>query len=260
MSKNFQLMLNKHLRELNPILVGEAELLPGKIWGPKSIDYYLIHKITKGSGTLYINDTVYHLQAGQAFILPPGVVASWTSDTSDPWEYLWVGFTGELANAFAEAPTVFSAPDWMFSHLNTNLRDPEDTLGYMVAGDLFHLYGFLRNEGKERQDHIRRIVDYILEHFAENLTIQEIADHVGLNRDYISKIFKKKTGMTIQQRISEARFTEAIRCLYAGYPVKEAAALSGFKDVSNFSKQFKQRYGMCPKHWRRYDEFKKENA
>ena len=41
MSKNFQLMLNKHLRELNPILVGEAELLPGKIWGPKSIDYYL---------------------------------------------------------------------------------------------------------------------------------------------------------------------------------------------------------------------------
>jgi len=258
MEKLFQLMFNKHLKELNPILVGEADVSPGCVWGPRSIDYYLIHKILKGRGTLYIHDTVYHLQAGQAFILTPGTVASWASDEVDPWGYQWLGFTGELAEAFTRAPTVFTAPEWMLSHINTDLRDPEDTLCYMLAGDLFHLYGYLHSEGKERQDHIRRIVDYILDNFARDLTVQEIADHVGLNRDYISKLFKKKTGMTIQQRISDARFTEAIRCLYAGYPVKEAANLSGFKDVSNFSKQFKRLYGMCPKHWRRYDEFKKQ--
>lgn len=255
MRENFQLMLNKHIHDLNPIIVGEADLRPGEFWGPKSIDYYLIHKVIKGSGTFRIHDTIHHVKAGQAFILPPGVVASWAADEKDPWSYQWVGFTGELAGAFSRAPVVFTAPEGMFSHI-VNLRDPEDTLCYMLAGDLFHLYGLLLNEGKERQDHIRRITDYILDNFTRDLTIQEIADHVGLNRDYISKIFKKKTGMTIQGRISDARFTEAIRYLYAGYPVKEAANLSGFKDVSNFSKQFKKLHGISPKHWRRYEEFK----
>lgn len=259
MRKNFQLMMNKHLRELNPINVGEAELRPGEVWGPRSIDYYLIHKITKGRGTLYIHGTSYVLQAGQAFILTPGEVASWAADKDDPWEYQWVGFTGELAKGFSGVPPVFTAPDWMFSHINTDLRDPEDTLCYMLTGDLFHLYGHLHNDGKERQDHIRRITDYILDNFTRDITIQEIADHVGLNRDYISKLFKRKTGITIQKRISEARFTESIRYLYMGYPVKEAAALSGFKDVSNFSKQFKQLHGISPKNWKRYDEFKGKN-
>lgn len=257
MGENFQLMMNKHIHDLNPINVGMADLTPGILWGPASIDYYLIHKITKGRGTLYIRETTYHLQAGQAFILTPGETATWVSDEKDPWSYQWIGFTGELAGAFSRAPTVFTAPEWMFSHVN-DLRDPEDTLCYMLAGDLFHLYGLLLNEGKERQDHIRRITDYILNNFTRDLTIQEIADHVGLNRDYISKLYKKKTGITIQKRISDARFTEAIRYLYAGYPVKEAANLSGFKDVSNFSKQFKRMHGICPKHWRRYDEFKKK--
>ena len=260
MQKNFQLMLNKHLRELNPILVGEAQVTPGKVWGPKRLDYYLIHKILKGCGTFYYRDTVYRLQAGQAFILVPGETASWVPDDADPWAYQWIGFTGELAGAFSSAPPVFNAPEWMFSHVNTDLRDPEDTLCYMLAGDLFHLYGFLHNEGKERQDHIRRITDYILDNFTRDLSIQEIADYVGLNRDYISKLFKKRTGMTIQQRISEARFTEAIRYLYMGYPVKEAANLSGFKDLSNFSKQFKQRHGINPKDWRKYDKLRAEQA
>lgn len=256
MRKNFQLMMNKHLRELNPIMVGEGAQLPGGVWGPSSIDYCLIHKVLSGRGTFYIKDMAYQLQAGQGFILPPGEVASWRSDETDPLEYQWVGFTGELANAFSQAPTVFTAPEWMFSHVNTDLKDPEDTLCYMITGDLFHLYGFLRNEGKERQDYIRQIVDYILDNFTRNLTVQEIADHVGLNRDYASKIFKKKTGMTIQKRISEARFTESIRYLYMGYPVKEAANLSGFKDVSTFSKQFKRRYGINPKDWKHYDRLK----
>ncbi|MBP3633420.1 MAG: AraC family transcriptional regulator [Oscillospiraceae bacterium] len=259
MEKLFQLMMNKHLKELNPILVGEAEVSPNQVWGPKTIDYYLIHKIIKGKGTLYIRDTVYHLQAGQAFILAPGEIASWVSDSTDPWGYQWVGFTGELAGGFSSVTPVFTAPEGMFSHVNTNLRDPEDTLCYMLAGDLFHLYGFLLNDGKERQDHIRKIVDYILDNFTRDLSIQEIADHVGLNRDYISKLFKKKTGITIQQRISNARYTEAIRYLYMGYPVKEAANLSGFKDVSNFSKQFKRLHGICPKDWKRYDEIRNKN-
>lgn len=255
MGENFQLMLNKHIHDLNPIYVGEADVEPGFFWGPKSIDYYLIHKVIKGCGTFHIHGTAYRVQAGQSFILPPGVIASWAPDEKDPWSYQWLGFTGELASAFSRAPSVFPSPEGMFSHI-VNLRDPEDTLCYMLAGDLFHLYGLLFSEGKERQDHVRHVTDYILENLARDLTIQEIADHVGLNRDYISKLYKKKTGITIQQRISDARFTEAIRYLYAGYTVREAANLSGFKDVSNFSKKFKKLHGICPKDWKRYDEIK----
>ena len=70
---------------------------------------------------------------------------------------------------------------------------------------------------------------------------------------YLSKLFKEKTGHTLQYHILTIRLAEAKRYLLLGFTVKEVAALCGFKDVANFSKLFKREFGMNPTQWRIWD-------
>ena len=100
---------------------------------------------------------------------------------------------------------------------------------------------------------IQRAIDYIEVSYMHPLTIKDIADFVGLNQYYLSKLFKEKTGHTLQQHILDVRLAEAKRYLLLSYAVKEAATLSGFKDVANFSKIFKREFGRNPTQWRIWD-------
>lgn len=251
MGEKFQVGFNKGLKDLNPINAGEASLDPGHIWGPASVPHVLIHKILRGHGVFQARNQTYHLTAGDAFIIMPGEIARWEADANDPWSYQWIGFLGELSGEFSRLPSVFKAPDGMFSHLTPDIVDPNDNLEYLLAGDLLHLYGMLLKPQKQRQDHIQRAIEYIRANFAKDLTIQTIADHVGLNRDYLARMFKQKTGFTLQEHIMRIRFDEACRCLYLGMSIKEAALRSGFNDTSNFSKMFKKRQGISPKQWKK---------
>ena len=251
MGAKFQIGFNKRLNDINPVNAGQADTFSGHTWGPGCVSHVLIHKVLSGHGTLFARGQVYHLSAGDAFIIMPGEVAKWIADTKDPWSYQWVGFVGDLSASFDQLPSVFRAPDWMFSHLNADIVDPDNNVEYLLAGDLMHLYGTLIKPQKQRQDHVQRAVEYIRTNFTQELTIQAIADHVGLNRDYFARLFKRKTGKTLQEYITDVRFDEAYRCLYLNMSVKEAALNSGFKDVSNFSKLFKKRDGVSPKQWKK---------
>jgi len=84
------------------------------------------------------------------------------------------------------------------------------------------------------------------------VTPVEIARHLGLNRSYLSKIFSKRTNTTIQNYIMDVRYEESKRYLSKGFSVIETAAACGYTDPSNFSKLFKAREGMSPKHWQKY--------
>lgn len=253
MGTKFQVGFNKGLLDLNPINAGQADLNPGHVWGPASVGNVLIHKILSGHGTLYARGQIYHLTVGDAFIIMPGEVAKWVADDKDPWIYQWIGFGGRLAKEFSQVSSVFPAPEWMFSHLNPDIIEPDDNLEYMLSGDLMHLYGALikSQHKKQRQDHIVRAMEYIRAHFSEEITIQQISDHVGLNRDYLARLFKKKTGKTLQAQITKNRIDEAYRCLYLDMSVKEAALYAGFKDATNFSKLFKKINGVSPKQWKK---------
>ena len=67
-----------------------------------------------------------------------------------------------------------------------------------------------------------------------------------LSRAYIARIFKKRTGMTVIEYLNIYRLDQAERFLKSGKSITEAAYLSGFSDLSNFSKKFKNHTGISP--------------
>ena len=80
----------------------------------------------------------------------------------------------------------------------------------------------------------------------ENVSIEEISKLLGLNRKYLSRIFKDAYGVTMQEYLIDRRLSEASKLLKTGCSVEETAYLVGYNDPFGFSKAYKKRYGNSP--------------
>ena len=66
----------------------------GYQWGPGVRDHYCIHHILSGTGYYTVGEKTWKLEAGDTFILYPGVEVKYYADQQEPWEYAWAGFMG----------------------------------------------------------------------------------------------------------------------------------------------------------------------
>ena len=103
-----------------------------------------------------------------------------------------------------------------------------------------------------RTQAIKYVQNYINRSYCDfNICVSGLADLVYLNPDYLGRIFKKDTGMTISEAIQAKRIERACFLLSTtNEPIAEIAAESGFKDMKFFYKIFKRRMGVLPSQYR----------
>ena len=239
------LLTNRGLRDLNPIDSGYERCKPGKSFGPHVRTYTLIHYVISGKGTLHARGESYPVEAGQAFLILPNEVTTYTADAHDPWHYCWIGFDGMLSAAFSRLEPVMTLPGELFAPI-INTVPGEGAPEYRLAAMLFGLYDHLLGNAGTENHHVRRVETYIRSNYMLHLRVEEIADKLNLNRRYLGRLFKEHTGSTIQEFLIEVRMSAASMHLRRGCSVAEAARLCGYEDVSNFSKMFKRRFGVPP--------------
>lgn len=98
---------------------------------------------------------------------------------------------------------------------------------------------------------ITKALEYISDHFTENLTLQSVADTVHLSKNYFSLLFKKQTGLNFIDYLIELRIREAKRLLAQNNDrISDVVGPSGFNDVKYFNRIFKKVTGMTPKEYR----------
>ncbi|GLX67770.1 helix-turn-helix domain-containing protein [Paenibacillus glycanilyticus] len=97
---------------------------------------------------------------------------------------------------------------------------------------------------------VERACEYIAQRYAEDLMLQDIADHVHLSRTYISELFKKETGMNYNEYLMQVRMEKAKELLKRQtLKVADAAALVGYSNTSYFIKLFKNYTGLSPSEY-----------
>lgn len=97
---------------------------------------------------------------------------------------------------------------------------------------------------------IERTKDYIQEKYAENLSLESVAQEAGVSACYLSKLFKKEEGMNFKQYVIKVRMEKAKFLLGAGkMNISEVARACGYSDVSYFCKIFRKSWGMLPKEF-----------
>ncbi len=98
---------------------------------------------------------------------------------------------------------------------------------------------------------VRKTMDYIEAHLHQDISLEQLTEAFYLNSTYISRQFKKHTGLTLRSYILDRRVALAKSCLSEGLSLSEACYQSGFADYSNFIRSFTKVAGISPGRYAR---------
>lgn len=110
------------------------------------------------------------------------------------------------------------------------------------------MFNYIPSKGNEIT---KKAIRYISKNFVQNLTLDQVAEHVHLNPAYFSTLFKQSTGSSFKEYLNMVRIEESKRLLAnTDYSIIDIALATGFEDQSYFSKVFKKYTGLTPKQYR----------
>lgn len=247
-----QHLINQQLLDINPVLAGWCTNVKAPpIWQKKRYTM-LLYYITKGSFTLVTEEGPCLVHEGQAFFLSLTDLTTYAEQT-DPnatYDFRWVGFTGVLSHRFSSLPKVIDVPEQHLTHLKELTQFGPNT-AYDLAADLLLLRASMFDGNEPKRDYIQTTIDYINSSYMHPITVESLAAQVGLERSYLSRLFKQKTGQTLQKHLQLVRIQEAKYFMIQGCSVKEAAYRCGFADHKNFHKAFLHHEGITPTTWKK---------
>ncbi|WP_219837097.1 response regulator [Paenibacillus sp. R14(2021)] len=105
-----------------------------------------------------------------------------------------------------------------------------------------------RSFGDKHKETVDFIIQYIQQHYFEEVTLTELAEKVFISRNYLCDIFKKTTGETFHGYLTRVRMENAKHLILVGkLHIYEIAQKVGYKNVSYFSTVFKKYFsGVSP--------------
>lgn len=100
-------------------------------------------------------------------------------------------------------------------------------------------------------EYIRIIASIIQTSYQQNISIKEIAEKLGLNRSYLTSLFKKHNGKSIRAYLTDYRIAQACIMLKdRRYSIASIASEVGFNDPLYFSRAFNDMKGCSPREYR----------
>jgi len=111
---------------------------------------------------------------------------------------------------------------------------------------------FIRDK-KERDDPIiDRVLGVVQGHYAEDLSLDALADQLNLSVSYLSTYIKEKTGINFMEHLHETRVRNAQELLLSTeLNIQEIGVQVGYRNISSFNRMFKSRTGFSPGEYRR---------
>ncbi len=232
-------------------------------WGPGKRTTFILHFVTKGKG--FFNGQ--SVSAGQAFFITPYTDVEYHPDDSDPWQYFWLNFTGlSIPDLFNEIGIDYKKnqifnydfKDWLIDFTkDMEFYEEQNKLGLYGNAIFYSIHSLLKSDKNlgnvdKKTKHVNDAVHFIKNNFHKKLSVEDVAKALNLNRHYLSSVFKKKTGMSTYDYISNTRLTKSKELLQTtNLRISEIALAVGFDDQFHFSKFFKSSVGLSPLQYRK---------
>ena len=106
-------------------------------------------------------------------------------------------------------------------------------------------------EGEGADAGARQITEYLRLHYAEKITLNDLAAFTGYNRTYLSTFLKLHTGTSFHEYLTRIRFQHAVHDLtYTSKTLTEVALDNGFPELKLFNSRFRAAFGQSPAAYR----------
>ena len=247
------LITNMHYKTLNLLSLGREKCAPSHSFSYAYTNFYLVHYVISGCGTLLKNKVPKKVNEGEIFIIKPDNVYTYIADKNDPWEYMWFSFDGELADIFSKCEDVIKITDDSVFYDMLKATERKNISMQYVTGKVYEFISEIferESQANSTIDYVRIVSDYIKSNYMRKISVTDIAESINLNKRYLSRIFKKEKGITIQEYILKQKFLKAQNLLEQGFSVTETAMAVGYSDAYTFSKIFKKHVGVSPTNYK----------
>lgn len=106
-------------------------------------------------------------------------------------------------------------------------------------------------ENDPHQEAITRLIRYIEAHYAEKITLEDMAVYSQYNRTYVSTLFKNTVGVNFYEYLTRVRFQHALfELATTGKNLTDIALDNGFSDLKSFNARFREMLNRTPAEYR----------
>lgn len=249
--------------------VGNCACEPGYSYEHYVMNRCILHFVIRGKGRLVLEGREYPVHEHQAFFIPENTHAFYQADWEDPWEYGWFHVGGpkvipllKQAGIHCENPvfTPLSCAEEIEALAFDTIRHHQRE--YYCIGNLYKLLDYMITYSKDRvekpvdnsRQYVKNVISYIQLNYTDPIKIEAIAYACGLNRSYLTRLFKEATGYSLQEYLTNYRMKMAAGLLLeTSLPIQIIAAKVGYGDAFTFTKAFKRHTGKSPTEYRNTD-------
>lgn len=269
------------MRQLNQMnfkisLAGLAKREPGWRSEPYTHRFHSFWIISKGRGVYTLNGTSHTAEPGKLFVVSPGMTIERTADEDGPFEFYFIRFRYALSyeeegvwhqEDSAEIPFPLSGGysiDNSPALLNAceglcNLMKRRGQIVQMRQRILFlELLTLIVSDLRAQiaaggtNAAIEQTIDHMVNHYSDNITLEELAKLAGLSPSHYSRLFKKYASCSPIHYLTQLRMDRAKELLIlSDYRLKAVARSIGYEDELYFSRLFKKFVGMPPSQYAR---------
>ena len=228
--------------------------------------YYELEMVLDGMGEQNLNGTVYPLEKGSIYFLTPIDFHSVTPQ--NPMQVVNLSFdetvlSPQLRLLFMNRRENYSFPpdsphnkklQTLLDLLQEeNRRDDEHT--QQCRRDLLELLLYTVARGKNSENmvsnQLHRSMQYLFQHFREDISLEEVARQSGYTPNYFSHLFHESTGEKFVELLGKLRLNYAKMLLQStDLSITEVAEKSGFGSASALHRNFQKTMGLAPSKYR----------
>lgn len=237
----------------------------GIFWG----GVYVLEYIKSGRGIIEADGAVYSVEAGDLVFMNARRRITYYSDPKDPYSKVWVNFTGPLAEGIVSGLSLKKSIYFMKYDAEMLIREIHglwvklscenraeafDRMASLILRMLLSV-NRLDRASEFDESHLstaERVKRYLDGFLIPNITLDDAAEFVGMNKNYIIHAFRKRYGTAPNQYIINRRVECAKKMLVEKkMSIGEISAALHYSSTQHFSKSFKQVSGMTPGRYRK---------
>ncbi len=239
---------------------------------PHAHDYYVLGIIEDGLQTFAHGRNTLVTAPGKLIIINPEEVHTGEAATTTGFTYRALYPSKTLMDSFASAFTAKTSPSPHFhgglihdadvfnalQHLHHLSETPptlialEDALTHFFVS-LIHRHAGQRLTLKTYHaapQAIRIVCEYIEAHFADNISLSQLAGLVNISAFHLARLFRRHIGMPPHTYLENVRIRHVERLLFDDMPLADIAFVTGFSSQSHLNKTFKRFIGTTPGEYR----------
>lgn len=96
------------------------------------------------------------------------------------------------------------------------------------------------------EERVKKMMVFIENHLSEELSVEELSEHFFISRYHMMRLFKKETGQSVYEYLTEQRLLFARELIRQGIPATESCFRAGFGSYSSFTRAYGKRFGTTP--------------